>query len=301
MRHLFSTRLRVILIIAMVLSIGLTIVSGAVNQSVPSLLVQGQGLLAPLKAGANALTTQAERLYGYMFHYESLEAENEALKAQIANMEDEARQADSYQRENQRLRNMLNLTSTREDFVLVDAYIIAWSSTDWSSTITINKGTNAGIALNMCAITDNGEVVGLVTEVGSNFAVIKTVLDSSLEISATIADSGYRGMVTGGYSDGRKDLLRMDYLPSGSIIRNNDQVVTSGSTVYPRNLIMGHIVDAGFDETGVAKYAILEPAADMGRLEQVFIITQYTTEVTGNSNQTAQANEPTEPTVPGIQ
>ena len=299
MRHLFSTRLRVILIIAMVLSIGLTIVSGAVNQSVPSLLVQG--LLAPLKAGANALTTQAERLYGYMFHYESLEAENEALKAQIANMEDEARQADSYQRENQRLRNMLNLTSTREDFVLVDAYIIAWSSTDWSSTITINKGTNAGIALNMCAITDNGEVVGLVTEVGSNFAVIKTVLDSSLEISATIADSGYRGMVTGGYSDGRKDLLRMDYLPSGSIIRNNDQVVTSGSTVYPRNLIMGHIIDADFDETGVAKYAIIEPSADMGRLEQVFIITQYTTEVTGKSNQAAQANEPTDPTVPGIQ
>ena len=123
MRHLFSTRLRVILIIAMVLSIGLTIVSGAVNQSIPSLLVQG--LLAPLRYGANALTEQAERLYGYMFHYESLEAENEALKAQIAEMEDEARQADSYQRENQRLRNMLDLTSTREDFVLVDAYIIA--------------------------------------------------------------------------------------------------------------------------------------------------------------------------------
>lgn len=302
MRHLFSTRLRVILIIAMVLSIGLTIISGAVNQSIPSLLVQG--LMAPLRYGANALTVQAERLYGYMFHYESLEAENEALKAQIANMEDEARQADSYQRENQRLRNMLDLTSVREDFVLVDAYIIAWSSTDWSSTITINKGTNAGIDLDMCAITDNGEVVGLVTEVGTNFAVIKTVLDSSLEISATIAASGYRGMVTGGYTDGRKDLLKMDYLPSGSIIRNNDQVVTSGSTVYPRNLIMGHIIDADFDETGVAKYAILEPAADMGRLEQVFIITQYTTEVTGKQNkQDAQASEPTEPTaaVPGIQ
>ena len=96
----------------------------------------------------------------------------------------------------------------------------------------------------------------------------------------------------------------MDYLPSGAIIRNNDQVVTSGSTVYPRNLIMGHIIDADFDETGVAKYAILEPAADMGRLEQVFIITQYTTEVTGKQNkQDAQASEPTEPTaaVPGIQ
>ena len=292
MRHLFSTRLRVILIIALVLSIGLTIVSGAVNQSVPSLLVQG--LMAPLKAGANALTEEAERLYGYMFNYESLAAENEALKAKIASMEDEARQADSYQRENQRLRNMLSLTSTREDFVLVDAYIIAWSSTDWSSTLTINKGTNAGIALDMCAITDNGEVVGLVTEVGANFAVVKTVLDSSLEISATIADSGYRGMVQGGYSEGRKDLLRMDYLPSGAIIRNNDQVVTSGSTVYPRNLIMGHIVDAGFDETGVAKYAIIEPAAEMGRLEQLFIITQYTTEVTGGTAAAANTTGGTE-------
>ena len=298
MRHLFSTRLRVILIVALVLSIGLTIVSGAVNQSIPSLLVQG--LLAPLKAGANALTNQAEKYYGYMFRYESMAAENEALKAQIADMEDEARQADSYQRENQRLRKLLDLTSVREDFVLVDAYIIAWSSTDWSSTVAINKGTDAGIGLDMCAITANGEVVGLVTEVGENFAVVKTVLDSSLEISATIADSGYRGMVTGGYSDGRKDLLKMNYLPSGSIIRNNDQVVTSGSTVYPRNLIMGHIIDADFDETGVAKYAILEPAAELGRLEQVFIITKYTTEVTGTrNNQASQSNESTEPTMPG--
>ena len=294
MRHLFSTRLRVIIIVALVLSVALTIVSGAVNQSVPSLLVQG--LLAPLKAGANAMTEQAEKFYGYMFRYESLAAENEALKAQIADMEDEARQADSYQRENQRLRKRLDLTSTHEDYELVDAYVIAWSSTDWSSTVTVNKGTDAGIQLDMCAITANGEVVGLVTEVGKNFAVVKTVLDSSLEISATIASSGYRGMVKGGYTDGRKDLLYMDYLPSSAIIRNNDQVVTSGSTVYPRNLIMGHIVDAGFDETGVAKYAILEPAADLGRLEQLFILTDYTTEVTGgNAEAAAPATTPTAP------
>ena len=294
MRHLFSTRLRVIIIVALVLSVALTIVSGAVNQSVPSLLVQG--LLAPLKAGANAMTEQAEKFYGYMFRYESLAAENEALKAQIADMEDEARQADSYQRENQRLRKLLDLTSTHEDYELVDAYVIAWSSTDWSSTVTVNKGTDAGIQLDMCAITANGEVVGLVTEVGKNFAVVKTVLDSSLEISATIASSGYRGMVKGGYTDGRKDLLYMDYLPSSAIIRNNDQVVTSGSTVYPRNLIMGHIVDAGFDETGVAKYAILEPAADLGRLEQLFILTDYTTEVTGSNTEAAAPT--TTPTAP---
>lgn len=127
----------------------------------------------------------------------------------------------------------------------------------------------------MCAITANGQLVGLVSEVGANYAVVKTVLDSSLEISATMAVSGYNGMVQGGYSTGLEGLLRMDYLPSSAVIRNNDQVVTSGSTVYPRGLILGYVVDAGFDDTGVAKYALLQPAADVATLELVFIVTEY--------------------------
>jgi rod shape-determining protein MreC len=213
-----------------------------------------------------------------MFQYEALAAENEALKADIAEMEDVARQADAVSRENQRLRALLDLKATHEDYELVDAYIIGWSSTDWSSTYTINRGSSSGIAENMCAITANGEVVGLVTEVGLNYAVVKTVLDSTLEISGTIAASGYNGMVKGGYIDGAETLLKMNYLPSDAIIRNQDQIVTSGSTVYPRGLIMGYVVDAGFEETGVAKFALLEAAADIDALEQVFIITQYTTE-----------------------
>ena len=292
MKHLFSTRVKILLIAAVLVSAGLAILSGATNQSIPSIVVQG--ILTPFRTGANALTKQSEQIYGYIFRYESLVAENEALKAQIAEMEDEARQADSYYRENQRLRDALTLTQTREDFVLVDAYIIAWGTTDWNSTVTVSKGSNAGIETGMCAITENGEVVGLVTEVGINYAVIKTVLDSTLEISATIASSGYNGMVKGGYTDGRKDLLWMNYLPSAAVIRNNDQVVTSGSTVYPRNLILGHIVDAGYDETGVAKYAVLDPAVDIGSLEQVFILTEYTTITTSSSGNSNAATEATQ-------
>ena len=67
----------------------------------------------------------------------------------------------------------------------------------------------------------------------------------------------------------------MDYLPSAAVVRNNDQVVTAGSTVYPRNLILGYIVDWAMNDNGIAKYAILEPAADIDSLEQVFIITDF--------------------------
>ncbi|MBR3973915.1 MAG: rod shape-determining protein MreC [Oscillospiraceae bacterium] len=276
MRHLFSTKVRVILIAAVLLTAGLAILSNAAGQTAPDKAVQG--FLSPFKYVANALTDQAEQLYSYMFRYESLLAENEALKSQLAQMEDEARQADAYQRENERLRDLNGLLTAHEDYVLVDGYIISRSSNDWTSTITINRGSDAGIEADMCVVTENGEVVGLVSEVGPNYAVIKTILDSSLEISATISSSGYNGMSQGGYTDGRKDLMRMDYLPSSAIIRNNDQVVTAGSTVYPKGLILGYVVDAGFDDTGVAKFAMLKPAIELGSLEQVFVLTQYTTE-----------------------
>ena len=276
MKQLFNTRLRVILVLAVLVTAGLSVMSGLTNKSVPDLVVQG--VLAPFRSIATSLTNTVEKYYDYMFRYEALEAENQVLKAKIAAMEDVARQADAISRENERLRKSMNLKTTHESYEMQDAYIIGWSSTDWSNTFTINRGTNAGIDVNMCAVTANGEVVGLVTQVGPNYAEIKTVLDSTLEISSTIAASGYNGMVKGGYISGNETLLRMDYLPSSAIIRNNDQVVTSGSTVYPRGLIVGTVEDAGFEETGVAKFALLKSAADIDSLEQIFVITHYTTE-----------------------
>ena len=289
MRNLFSTRVKVILVVAVLLAVGLSILSGITNTTVADLAVQG--VLAPFRATATTLTRTAEKYYGYMFRYEALAAENEVLEKRIAEMEDVARKADSVSRENERLRQALDLLATHEDYKLVDAYIIGWSSTDWENTLTINRGTASGIEENMCAVTANGEVVGLVTEVGLNWAQVTTVLDSTLEISGTIASSGYNGMVSGGYTEGHETLLQMNYLPSAAIIRNKEQVVTSGSTVYPRGLIMGSIVDAGFAETGIAKYALLDPAAEISSLEQIFLITEYATEVTNLAPKT-EATEP---------
>ena len=276
MRNLFTTRVKVILVLAVLLAAGLGILSGITGETIPEIVVKG--IMKPFRAAGTALTSTAEKYYGYMFRYEALAAQNEVLEERIAEMEDVARQADTVQRENERLRELLNLQATHEDYKMVDAYIIGWSTTDWENTFTINRGTNAGIQENMCAVTANGAVVGLVTETGPNYAEVTTVLDSTLEISGTISTSGYNGMISGGYISGSETLLQMNYLPSSAIIRNKDEVVTSGPTVYPRGLIIGTVVDAGFEETGVAKYALLDPSADISSLEQVFIITDYTTD-----------------------
>lgn len=273
MRHFFTNRVRVVLLIAVVLALAIAIIGSLTRLSFPNMVVQG--ILTPIRSGVSKLTDEAQQLYNYAFKYESLAAENTALKQQLAALEEDARKADAISRENERLRALLELKQAHEDYELVDGYIIARSSNDWTNTFTINTGTNVGIKAGMCAITAHNEVVGVVSEVGPNYAIIKSVLDSSLEISASLASSGENGIVRGSYTPGLAGLLRMDYLPSSAVIRINDQVVTTGSTVYPRNLILGYVTDADFNDTGVAKYALLKPAVDVASLEQVFIVTEY--------------------------
>ena len=276
MKYFFTTKVKVVLILAVLLAAGLAIIGNLTGATPADMLVQG--VLTPLRSGVSSLTAQAEQFYNYMFRYEALEAENAALREQLAKLEDDTLRADTLQRENERLKELLELKTSEESFKLVDSYIISWSSNDWTKSFTVNRGSAHGIEVGMCAITESKAVVGLVTEVGTNYAVVKSVLDSSLEISATIASSGYSGMVQGGYATEQEGMLRMDYIPSSAVIRNKDQVVTTGSTVYPRNLILGYVVDAGFDDTNVAKYAILQPAVDIDSLEQVFILTDFTME-----------------------
>ena len=274
MRHFFTSRVRTVLLATLFLAVVLAIVSSLTGLRWPQTVVQGA--LTPFRAGASKVVDGSRQIYDYIFKYEALLAENQALKEQLAAIEEEARDAFATNQENERLRAALKLLEENEDYKLVDAYIITTSSTEWSNTYTINRGANAGLEVGMCAVTAYGELIGLISEVGPNYAQVKTVLDSSLEISGTIATTGNSGMVQGGYATGLKDRMRMNYLPSSATIRNRDQVVTAGSTVYPKNLILGYVVDAGFDDAGVAKYALLEPAADFSNLEQMFIITEYT-------------------------
>ena len=271
------TKRRLIILIAVIVSIAVALSSALIRGTAAGKNVT-QSLLAPFESALSALTRTAERFYNYVFQYESLEAENEYLKARVAAMEDEIRSIDTLQRENERLRAVANLLKEHEDYDLLSSYIISWDSSNWRNTFTIGKGTQSGISEGMCAVTEQGQVVGIVTDCGSNWATVTTILDSSLQISATLSSSGYNGIVQGAHKTDKENQLRMDYLSTEAVIRNNDQVVSTGSTLYPRGLILGYVVDAGLDGTGVAKYAIIEPAADFDALEQVFIITDYVNE-----------------------
>ena len=107
MKHFFSTRIRVVLVAAVLLAVILAVISSLTGLSLPDMVVQG--VLTPIRTGVSRLTDQAEKHYSYMFRYESLAAENEALKKQLAEIEDDARNANAIAKENQNLRALLGL------------------------------------------------------------------------------------------------------------------------------------------------------------------------------------------------
>lgn len=273
-KKLFTSKVKALLTAAVALAVIVTVVAAVSAGTSPGKNVTGS-ILTPFRSALASVDRQAVRFYNYIFSFEALQAENEALKAQIAQMEEDVRTAQALQRENSRYQQLLEFHDEHEDYIFEPAYIIAWDSSSYRSTFTIGKGSNSGLAAGMCAVTENEQVVGLVTEVGANWARITTILDSNLEISASIAASGYTGVVQGTYQSEDTRLLRMNYLGTDAVLKNGDQVVTTGSTLYPRGLLLGHVTNVSSDEAGVAKYAALEASCDLEGLEQIFVITDY--------------------------
>ena len=154
MKKLFRGRVRLILLLAVLLAAATALTAALSGTAWGSRTVQA--VLTPFRSGFSALTRQAERYYNYLFNYESLSAENDYLRRQISSMENEVRTADSLQRENERLKELLGLQEEHEDYRFNEAYIVSWDSSSWKSTFTIGKGTRSGLETGMVVVTEYG-------------------------------------------------------------------------------------------------------------------------------------------------
>ncbi len=278
MQRFFSRKLKTVLILAVVLAL-LAAIAAVIVSNAGALSNATGTVLTPLRTAFASLTNRIEQLYDYTQKYDLIVAENDSLKQRISEMEQQIQDTEQLERENERLRELLNMAEAHEDFQYTPAYISAWDGSNWSSSFTINKGSNHGIAVGMCAVTEYNQLVGLVTDVGYSWATVTTILDTASEIGASVASSGYTGVVQGVYQLSGEGELRMNYISTDAVLTNGDQVITTGSGAsYPKGLVLGYITDVGVDETGVAKYAVLDTAADFSALEQVFIITEFDVE-----------------------
>ena len=278
MKNLFTNKVKVILVVAVIAALvtvgSMLILSGRASPMNNYITAA----MNPLKNGVSLLVERAERYYDYMFSYEALQAENDYLREEMADMNQDIREAQSYTQENERLRELLGLAQEYTTFEYEIADVVSWSGDGYGRTLSVSKGSASGVEAGMCAITESGQVVGLVTEAGTNWSTITTILDTSSEIGSYIFGSGYTCIAQGDLELMRDGQLQASYIVSNATIRNGDQVLTSGDgDIYPADLTIGTVVDVGNDDINVAKYATVEPTVDISSLDQIFIIKSFST------------------------
>ena len=123
---------------------------------------------------------------------------------------------------------------------------------------------------------ENGNLVGTVSAVGTNWATILTLVDTDTSIGAQVFRTGELGVAQGNFALMGENRLRLDYLPAGCELLGGDLVVTSGlGGFYPAGLVIGSVEEVQLDDSGAASYAVLVPAVDFDALQQVVILRSY--------------------------
>ncbi len=240
-------------------------------------LTDGAGSLKmPVQKAATALIDWMESIYGYVYQYDRLVEENNSLRAQIAELQERARDYDEIAAENERLRQLQNLREKHEDFTYESAKIVSWDSSNYASAFNISKGSDQGVELGDSVVTEYGALVGQITELGTNWATVRTLIDVNTNVGALIGEMGSSGMVVGEFSLMQQGQTRVTYLSSGSQIFQGDEVLTSGAGgSFPPGLIIGEISAIMSEAGGQTTYGVIDPACDLSTLSQVFVIKDY--------------------------
>lgn len=234
-------------------------------------------IAAPFRSAYTAVATWFNDKQNYYQDITSLEEENAALKQQIAEMEAEIRQARSDSAENDRLKKLLGIQEERPDLMkdIVLATVTEHAVTNWTSSLTVDRGTSSGLEVGDCVIDVNGSVVGSVSQVGLNWATILTLVDTDTSLGAQVFRTGELGLAQGSFELMGENRLRLDFLPEGCSLLGGDLVVTSGlGGYYPAELVIGSVEEMQMGDDGSA-YATLIPAADFGSLQQVVVIRSF--------------------------
>ena len=261
----------IVLSIISIILIGIT----SFNDSIISPLRQAVGIvLLPVQSGVN---TAGRAVYDNIEEQRKIHSaitENIELNKKIDELTQENTKLMADNGELARLRELYKLDESYSDYPKVGARVVAKDSTKWFSTFTIDKGSDDGIAVDMNVIGYGG-LIGIVTDVGKNYATVRAVIDDISRVSAMSLRTGALCRVDGNleqYSEGR--LILRD-VKSDADVNEGDMIVTSNvSTKYLPNILIGYARDLKDDSSRLTKSGYIIPVVDFDTISEVLVITK---------------------------
>lgn len=202
--------------------------------------------------------------------------ENKILREQLSQYKGLIYEVQELRKENEELRKAIGETDSIRDYEPIHATVISRSPEQWIDEVTINKGEHHGVEANMVVITADGMVGKIRTAYEFTSKVqLLTGFDQYNRISATISKDGKNniyGMIEG-YDKESKSLVFRIIEESEKDVKEGDLVVSSGlGGVFPAGLVIGEVKEVGFDQYGLTRTALVEPAADVYEINHVIVV-----------------------------
>jgi rod shape-determining protein MreC len=239
----------------------------------------------PFSAAVDGIAANVNSIFTTIAEIDQLRHDNELLKQQNDQLEAEARTAQELRRENEQLTALLQLRNGLE-FQTTSAAVIARESNDIRRTVVIDRGSLDGLEVGDIVITRGGALAGRIVEVGSSFAHVALISDSTSTVIGQLSVAGVTGKVTGTGQE-RGELVMAD-VDATAEVTDGEEVFTAGIQLgggirspYPKGLLIGRVVDVAHDPNEVVQTVFLEPAAPLERMEYVLVITDYEGGITG--------------------
>jgi len=236
------------------------------------LRVWTQTFASPLQSTSSKVTGATSGFFQQIWNFRRTARENDQLRERLTQVETELHTAQQSVAENERLKELLKLNE-QSDIKNVPARVIARDPSVWFNTITINRGSSSGIAVNMPVVTASG-IVGRVITVSPWASQVMLITDEKAGAGAVVGQLGSGAL---GSVKGRADLgvalIEMRYVSGLEKVENGDYVMTTGQDgIYPPGLNVGRVVDVKSGTATTAHQILIQPGAQLDRLEEVAVL-----------------------------
>ena len=250
---------------------GLSLVTDKVNGPLRTV---ANYTIVPMQKGINNIGLWMSDLTQNFETLKEVKSKNEKLQKTVDELTIENNRLQQERYELERLQELYALDQSYADYKKVGAHVTANDSGNWFSSFTIDKGEKDGIKKDMNVMAGTG-LVGIVTEVGPNWARVRSIIDDSSNVSALILSTSDKSIVKGDLTLMNDGKIRFEQLANnGSEIKEGEQVVTSHiSSKYLQGILIGYVSEITTDANNLTRSGYITPAVDFQHLQEVLVIT----------------------------
>ncbi|MGE5560637.1 MAG: rod shape-determining protein MreC [Chloroflexota bacterium] len=267
---MLRSRPLILSLVAVVLIISLMSVTTRERERVSQVEEKVIEALAPLEAGLHVISDWIEARVQSVAELGRLRADNARLRAELERLTALETEYWDLRNENERMKSLLDFKQ-ESPHRLVAAQVIGRNADNWFSSITINRGSDVGVAKDMPVITTAG-LVGRVVKVTPHTATVMLLLDPSSGAGGMVQRSGDAGIVIGQGTDKTSPIV-INLFARDADVMVGDTIITSGlGGTFPKGLLIGQVEQVSLHDYGLYRAATIKPAADFGRLQEVMVV-----------------------------